>query len=265
LNLARWGSWWDSQVQGGGKHLSQAGDHRQLPVQAKIGTMIQKVQKRSALAALVLVIATTVALAVLPANEIMALRRTALNVFVQPGVIVWWLVMAGPNQFSPTTYAGYEAIVVANTGCWLQAMWFMFNVASGAVTRRWYAIAAPVLTMASLAIVVMRESNKMIPSVWPSPPSPTPGSGRSSSGSSWSPWGSCAGRSPSPAPDRNGAHDHLALTLAGRGTWWPQGGPGGNQPVLDAVRLGFTPGRYRGRPPVVSALNVKRHFLTYSD
>lgn len=165
MNLARWGSWWDSQVQGGGKHLSQAGDHRQLPVQAKIGTMIQKVQKRSALAALVLVIATTVALAVLPANEIMALRRTALNVFVQPGVIVWWLVMAGPNQFSPTTYAGYEAIVVANTGCWLQAMWFMFNVASGAVTRRWYAIAAPVLTMASLAIVVMRESNKMIPSV----------------------------------------------------------------------------------------------------
>ena len=127
--------------------------------------MIQKHQRWFALAAVVVAVATTVALAVLPGPDIMSIQRTPLNVFVQPGVIIWWLVLAGPYQFAPTTLPGYAAIVVANTGCWLLAMWFLFNVETGAVTRRWFAIAAPVLTVTSLAIVVMRESNRMGPSV----------------------------------------------------------------------------------------------------
>jgi len=119
----------------------------------------------SAIVALVMAIASSATLALLPAPDIMAIHRTALTVFVQPGVIVWWLALAGPYQFAPTTLAGYAAIVVANTGCWLLTLWFMFKVASGAVPRRWYAIAAPVLTVASLAIMAMRESSRMVPSV----------------------------------------------------------------------------------------------------
>ena len=115
--------------------------------------------------AVVLALASTVALAVLPAMDIMAIHRTALNVFVQPGVVIWWLLMAGPYQFSPETLAGYATIVIANAGCWCLGLWFVAAVARGAVTRLWYLILAPGLAAASLAIVVMRESNRMIPSV----------------------------------------------------------------------------------------------------
>jgi len=130
-----------------------------------IATMIHKNQKGFALVALVVATASSVALAMLPAPGIMSLHWTTLNVFVQPGVIIWWLALAGPYRFAPTTLVGYAAIVVANTGCWFLALWFMVSLARGAVTRRWCIIAVPVLTVTSLAIVVLRESNRMVPSV----------------------------------------------------------------------------------------------------
>jgi hypothetical protein len=127
--------------------------------------MNQKALKRFSLAAGVVAVASTVALAILPPPDIMSIHRTTLNVFVQPGVVIWWPVMAGPYQFAPATLAGYTAIVVANTACWCLGLWFVVAVARGAVTRLWYVMAAPVLAVASLAIVVMRESNKMVPSI----------------------------------------------------------------------------------------------------
>jgi hypothetical protein len=127
--------------------------------------MSPKTQRWFALGVVAMAVANSVALAVLPAPGILAIHRTALNVFVQPGVIVSWLALAGPYQFSPATFAGYAANVVANICCWLLALWFMFKLANGAVTRRWYSVAAPVMAVASLAIMVMRESNRMVPSV----------------------------------------------------------------------------------------------------
>jgi len=125
--------------------------------------MFKEKERWLAMAAVVLAIASTVAL--LSGPEIMSLHRTALNVFIQPGVIVWWIILAGPYQFSPTTLTGYAAIVVANTGCWLLALRFVVALARGSVTRLWYVIATPVLTVTSLAIVIMRESTRMIPSI----------------------------------------------------------------------------------------------------
>jgi len=116
-------------------------------------------------AAAMLAIASIAALAALPAPEIMSLDRTALNVFVQPGVMAWWLILAGPCQFAPTTLAGYAAIVAANAACWCLGLWFVIALARETVTRSWYLIAAPGLTVASLAIVAMRESNRMVPSI----------------------------------------------------------------------------------------------------
>jgi hypothetical protein len=116
-------------------------------------------------AAVVLACTSTVALAVLPAPDIMAIHRTALNVFVQPGVVLWWLLLAGPYQFAPTTLAGYSAIVIANTGCWCLGLWCVAAVARGAVTRLGYLLLTPGLAVASLAIMVMRGSSRMIPSV----------------------------------------------------------------------------------------------------
>jgi hypothetical protein len=127
--------------------------------------MFQMTRRWLALVALVIAIASSVALAMLQGPDIMSLHRTALNVFIQPGVIVWWLVLAGPYQFAPMTLTGYAAIVVANTGCWLLAMGFGVALARGSVTRLWYTIAAPVLTLASFAIVVMRASSRMVPSI----------------------------------------------------------------------------------------------------
>lgn len=115
--------------------------------------------------AVVLAIASAVALARLPAPEIMSIQRKPLNVFVQPGVIVWWLLLAGPYQFAPRTLAGFAAVVAANTGCYTLGIWFAVALVRGSVTRLWYFIAAPVLTVASVAIVVMRESSRMIPSI----------------------------------------------------------------------------------------------------
>jgi hypothetical protein len=70
--------------------------------------MNQKTLKLFSLAAAMMAIATTSALAALPAPDIMSVHRTALNVIVQPGVIIWWLLLAGPYQFFPTTVAARE-------------------------------------------------------------------------------------------------------------------------------------------------------------
>ena len=127
--------------------------------------MSQKTLRRCVLAALGLAITSAAAVVFLTAEEIMSLHRTVLNVFVQPGVVIWWLLLAGPYQFAPTNLTGYAAIVVANTGCWFLALWFGVALARGSVTRWWYITAAPVLTVASLAIVAMRDSNPMVPSI----------------------------------------------------------------------------------------------------
>ena len=122
-------------------------------------------QRGWALAVVVLVIASTVALARLPAPEIMSIQRKPLNVFVQPGVVVWWLLLAGPYQFAPRTLAGSAVVVAANTACYSLGIWLAVALVRGSVTRLWYFIAAPVLTVASAAIVFMRESSHMIPSI----------------------------------------------------------------------------------------------------
>jgi len=115
--------------------------------------------------AAVLAAVSAVALAALPAEAVMSIHRTALNTFIQPGVMVWWLLLAGPYQFAPASLAGYAMIVAANTTCWCLALALAAALARGAVTRVWYLVAGPLLVLASLAILVLRASNAMVPSI----------------------------------------------------------------------------------------------------
>jgi hypothetical protein len=117
------------------------------------------------LAATMLGIASAAALALLPPSEVMSIHRTPLSEFVQPGVIVWWFVLAPPFSYAPSSSAEIALIAATNTALWLLVLWFVVVIVRGSVTRKWFFIAAPVLAIASTAALALISSAEVIPSI----------------------------------------------------------------------------------------------------
>ena len=89
------------------------------------------------LVAVALFIASAGALALLASgNVIPSVVRNPLSDFVQPGVTVWWLVLAGPFRVAPSSASGIAFAAMANTMLWLAAFWLVV-VLYGLVRRRW--------------------------------------------------------------------------------------------------------------------------------
>jgi len=88
------------------------------------------------LAGVVLLVSSTSSLIVLTSGEtIPSSIRDPLFTFVQPGVSVWWLVLAGPFRTNPSSPAGIAVAALANTGGWILALWLIVAIVRR--LRRW--------------------------------------------------------------------------------------------------------------------------------
>lgn len=75
--------------------------------------------------AVVLVIASLEALALLNSAEVFSsVLRDPLSDFVQPGVIIWWLVLGGPFRDLPSSPTGIAFAVATNATLWWLVLWF---------------------------------------------------------------------------------------------------------------------------------------------
>ena len=82
--------------------------------------------------AVVLVIASAGALALLNSAEVLSsVLRDPLSDFVQPGVIIWWLVLGGPFRDLPSSPTGIAFAAAANAILWWLMLWF-----AAAIVRR---------------------------------------------------------------------------------------------------------------------------------
>ena len=81
------------------------------------------------LAATVLVIASAAALALLLPDEAMPGTGNPFSVFVQPGVTIWWLVLAEPSNYAPDSPTGFVFATAANGAFWLLVLWLVVAVA----------------------------------------------------------------------------------------------------------------------------------------
>lgn len=51
--------------------------------------------------------------------------RDPLSGFVQPGVTVWWFVLAGPFRSAPSSPASIAFAAILNAMLWLSAIWLV--------------------------------------------------------------------------------------------------------------------------------------------
>ena len=117
------------------------------------------------LAATVLVIASAAALALLLPDEAMPGTGNPFSVFVQPGVTIWWLVLAEPSNYAPDSPTGFVFATAANGAFWLLVLWLVVAVVHSSVMRWWFVLAAaPVLVIASAAVLALLASTEVIPS-----------------------------------------------------------------------------------------------------
>jgi len=76
-----------------------------------------------------LAIASAPALALLGSVTAMpSAVRNPLSRFVEPGVVVWWLVLGGPFRSTPASAFGIAFAAAANAALWLLALWLMVLV-----------------------------------------------------------------------------------------------------------------------------------------
>jgi len=81
------------------------------------------------LAATVLVIASAAVLALLVPDDVMPIVGNPFSVFVQPGVTIWWLVLAELFSYAPASPTGFAFAAAANGAFWLLVLWFVVAVA----------------------------------------------------------------------------------------------------------------------------------------
>lgn len=90
------------------------------------------------LAAALLAIASAAAIGWLVSDgTIPSLVRNPLSDFVQPGIMVWWLVLGGPFRSAPSSPDGIAFAAAANAALWLAAAWPVLAIAR--VLRRLFA------------------------------------------------------------------------------------------------------------------------------
>ena len=92
--------------------------------------------RRWLIAAAIVAMGSAGALAWLASGEVIpSVVRDRLVDVVQPGVTVWWFVLAGPFRSAPSSPTGIAFAAAANTACWLLVLWFAVTVVR-AVRRR---------------------------------------------------------------------------------------------------------------------------------
>jgi len=69
------------------------------------------------------------------AQAIPSFVRDPLSNFVQPGVVVWWLILGGPFRSGPDSAADIAFVAGANALLWLLVLWFVVVVCR-AVSRK---------------------------------------------------------------------------------------------------------------------------------
>jgi hypothetical protein len=80
--------------------------------------------KRWLAAAAALALASAAALAWLASGDVIpSVIRDPLYYFVQPGVTLWWLAMAGPFRSAPSSMTGIAFAAVANAALWVGLLW----------------------------------------------------------------------------------------------------------------------------------------------
>ena len=121
------------------------------------------------LAATVLVIASAAVLALLLPDEVMPGAGNPFSVFVQPGVTIWWLVLAEPSSYAPDSPTGFAFAAAENGAFWLLVLWLAAAIVHSSVTRWWFVLAAPVLAIASAAALALLASTEVIPSAVKNP------------------------------------------------------------------------------------------------
>ena len=121
------------------------------------------------LAATVLVIASAAVLALLLPDDVMPIVGNPFSVFVQPGVTIWWLVLAEPFSYAPASPTGFAFAAAANGAFWLLVLWLVVAIVHGSFTRWWFVLAAPVLAIASAAALALLASTEVIPSAVENP------------------------------------------------------------------------------------------------
>jgi hypothetical protein len=89
-----------------------------------------------------LAIASAAILALLASGEVIpSVVRNPLVDFVQPGVTVWWFVLAGPFRSAPSSISGIAFAAAANATLWLLMLWCV--VAIFRAVRRLFARPPP--------------------------------------------------------------------------------------------------------------------------
>ena len=111
-----------------------------------------------------MMVTSTALLEVLPPDKLMSVNSDSFSLFLRPGVIVWWLLLAEPPSYAPPSFGEMAFTAIANAALWLLGLWFMVATGRGLVTYRWLVLAAPVLATASAAALVLLVSRETVPS-----------------------------------------------------------------------------------------------------
>lgn len=112
----------------------------------------------------ILMVASTALLEVLPPDKLMSVNSDSLSMFLRPGVIVWWLLLAEPLSYAPPSLGEMAFTAIANGALWLLALWFIVAIGRNLVTRWWFVLAAPLLATASVAALALLVSRETVPS-----------------------------------------------------------------------------------------------------
>ena len=81
------------------------------------------------LAAAVLAAISAGVLALLASAEVIpSAVRNPLSDFVQPGVTVWWFVLAGPFRSAPSSPSGIAFAAATNAVLWVLVLWFVVAI-----------------------------------------------------------------------------------------------------------------------------------------
>jgi len=114
------------------------------------------------LAAMILVVTSAAVLALL-FPDIMPIIREAFSMFVQPGVTLWWFVLAEPFSNAPSSPSEFAFAAATNGAFWLLALWLAVAIVRGPITRLWFVLAATLLAIASAASLGVLAWNKPLP------------------------------------------------------------------------------------------------------
>lgn len=112
----------------------------------------------------ILAVVSAAILGVLSPDKLMPVHGDSFSIFLRPGLILWWLFLAEPLSYAPSSLGEMAFTAIANGTLWLLALCFIVGIGRNSVTYWWFVLAVPLLAIASATALVLLVSRETVPS-----------------------------------------------------------------------------------------------------